>query len=66
MAELREHNNANACRASAINRRDGMYEWALRPEISDMKESYGSAFVITEDVPGMDFSFQFKAGKKVQ
>lgn len=66
VAERREHDNANACWASAINRGDGRYEWALRPEISDMKESYSSAFVITEDVSGMGFSFRFKAGKKVQ
>lgn len=66
VAERREHVNANACWAAAINTGDGRYEWALRPEISDMKESCSSAFVITEDVSGLGFSFRFKAGKKVQ
>lgn len=63
MAERREYDDANAGRASAINR-DGMCEWALHPEISDMKESYSSAFLITDDVPGVGFSIQFKAGNK--
>lgn len=66
VAERREYDDANAGRASAINRGDGMCEWVLRPEISDMKESYSSAFLITDDVPGVGFSFQFKAGNKVQ
>lgn len=28
------------------------------------EESYSSAFLITDDVPGVGFSFQFKAGNK--
>lgn len=39
MAERREYDDANAGRASAINRGDGMCEWALGPEISDMRRA---------------------------